>query len=137
MKQDLQEKIKQCKALQNMTVEDIIKTDRFRDNLAAYWTAQKEDREAIRKSYEAMRKAGGAKGMKIPAHPIDHLRNLTTDDLAFYYIQIFAKRCLLPAAQRLYIQQICGQAYALTVAQYVVDEFPELESELLPKKKAN
>ena len=137
MKQELQEKIKQCKALQNMTVEDVIKCDRFSNNLAAYWTAQKEDRKAIRKSYEAMRKVGGAKGMKIPAHPIDQLSKLSTDDLALFYIQIMAKRCVLPASQRLYVQQICGQAYALTVAQYVVDEFPELESELLPKKKAN
>ena len=48
MNKEILNKIRDCKALQNVTIEDLCKTDRFRDNLAAYMTAQREDRKAIR-----------------------------------------------------------------------------------------
>ena len=84
---ETQKKIASCKALQGMTVEDFIKNDRFRENLAGYLTEQRETRKTARASYAAMRKVGGAKN--------------------------------------------------LTVAQYVVEEYPELADELLPKSKSN
>ena len=137
MDKDTQRKIESCKALQGKTVEELIATDRFRNNLAAYMTAQKEDRKQIRASYEAMRKLGGAKGYKLPAHPIDRVINMSVEDFAMEYLAVLARASKRPFAERQYIQQLGQQAYNLTVAQYVVDEYPELGNELLPKSKAN
>ena len=138
MKKETLQKIRSCKALQGKTIFDVVALPRFLENLAAYWTAQKTDRDAIRKSYDAMRKMGGAKGYRIPAHPIDDLAQLSVDDLAVEYAKVVAGGSTRNHAERLYIRQIGQQAYNLTVAQYVVDEYPELEPELFPKKpKAN
>lgn len=137
MKAETITKMQQCKALQGMTVADIIATARFRDNLAAYMNAQREDRKAIRASYNAMRKLGGAKGFKIPAHPIDRVIDMSVEDFAVEFAAIVAKASKLSLAERQYIKQLGQQAYNLTVAQYVVEEYPELESELLPKAQTN
>ena len=106
---ETQQKIASCKALQGMTVEDFIKNDRFRENLAGYLTEQRETRKTARASYAAMRKVGGAKKA------------------------VISKRYNGPLAEREYIRQLGMQAYNLTVAQYVVEEYPELEHVLLPK----
>ena len=137
MKAETRNKIASCKALQEMTVADLCATVRFRDNLAAYMTAQRTDRDAIRKSYDAMRKLGGAKGYKLPAHPIDRVINLSVEDFAVEYLAVIANASKRPVAERQYIQQLGQQAYNLTVAQYVVDEYPELADELIPKSKSN
>lgn len=137
MKPETRNKIASCKALQEMTVADLCATVRFRDNLAAYMTAQRTDRDAIRKSYDAMRKLGGAKGYKLPAHPIDRVINLSVEDFAVEYLAVIANASKRTVAERRYIQQLGQQAYNLTVAQYVVDEYPELADELIPKSKAN
>jgi len=137
MKRETLEKIKNCKALQGMTVEDVIKSDRFRDNLAAYLTAQREDRKAIRSSYAAMRKAGGAKGYKLPAHVIDNFMDCTVEDFVADYLEVLSKMSPRPMRERQYIGQLGRQAYNLTITQFVIDEFPELADELTPKSKAN
>ena len=100
-------------------------------------TAQKEDRKQIRASYEAMRKLGGAKGFKLPAHPIDRVIDLSVDDFAAEYMAVIARVSERQVAERRYIQQLGQQAYNLTVAQYVVEEYPELEPVLFSKAKAN
>lgn len=137
MKPETRNKIASCKALQEMTVADLCATVRFRDNLAAYMTAQRTDRDAIRKSYDAMRKLGGEEGYKLPAHPIDRVINLSVEDFAVEYLAVIANVSKRPVAERRYIQQLGQQAYNLTVAQYVVDEYPELADELIPKSKSN
>lgn len=137
MKAETRNKIASCKALQGMTVADLCATVRFRDNLAAYMTAQRTDRDAIRKSYDAMRKLGGAKGYKLPAHPIDRVIGLTVEQFAAEYLAVLGRTSKRPVAERQYIQQLGQQAYNLTVAQYVVDEYPELEPVLIPKLKTN
>ena len=137
MKAETRNKIASCKALQEMTVADLCATFRFRDNLAAYMTAQRTDRDAIRKSYDAMRKLGGAKGYKLPAHPIDRVIDLTVEQFAAEYLAVLGRTSKRPVAERQYIQQLGQQAYNLTVAQYVVDEYPELADELIPKSKSN
>lgn len=137
MKKEILTKIQSCKALAGKTVEELIATERFRNNLAAYMQAQREDRKQIRASYEAMRKAGGVKGYKLPAHPIDRVIDLSVDDFAAEYMSVIAKMSKRPHAERRYIQQLGQQAYNLTVAQIVVEEYPELESVLIPKAKAN
>ena len=137
MKAETRKKVASCKALQEMTVADLCATVRFRDNLAAYMTAQRTDRDAIRKSYDAMRKLGGAKGYKLPAHPIDRVINMPVEDFAVEYLAVIANASKRPVAERRYIQQLGQQAYNLTMAQYVVDEYPELADELIPKAQAN
>lgn len=135
MNKDIQNKIRSCKELQGKDIADIIAMPLFRDNLAAYWIAQKEDRNAIRKSYEAMRRMGGARGYKIPAHPIDDLAELSVEDLAVEYAMVVAGGSKRNAAERKYISQIGQQAYNLTIAKIVCKEFPELELVLIPKSK--
>lgn len=137
MKEETRKKVASCKALQEMTVADLCATVRFRDNLAAYMTAQRTDRNAIRDSYQAMRKLGGAKGYKLPAHPIDRVINMSVEDFAVEYLAVISHTSKRSVAERQYIQQLGQQAYNLTVAQYVVDEYPELADELIPKSKAN
>lgn len=137
MDKEINDKISRCKALQGQTVLDIINSDKFRDNLAGYWTAQKEDRKAIKKSYEAMRKLGNRTGYKLPAHVIDKMIGWSIGELTDEYTKVVAKVSTLPAAQRAYIWQLGQQAYALTVAQIVCEEFPELREKLIPKSKAN
>ena len=137
MKPETRNKIASCKALQEMTVADLCATVRFRDNLAAYMTAQRTDRYAIRKSYDAMRKLGGAKGYKLPAHPIDRVIGLTVEQFAAEYLAVIGRTSKRPVSERQYIQQLGQQAYNLTVAQYVVDEYPELADELIPKSNEN
>lgn len=130
-------KINACKGLQGKTVSDIVVSDRFEKNLAAYLTAQKEDRNTSRKSFEAMRKAGGAVGYKLPAHPVDRVMDLSVSDFALEYAKILTGTSERTNAERKYIQQLGQQAYNLTVAQIVCEEFPELESALIPKKNTN
>lgn len=137
MDKTVNDAIRNCKALQGMTVEDVINSERYLDNLAAYIKAQRVDRTAIRTSYMAMQKVGGAPGYKLPAHSIDKTMDMSTPEFADEYKRIIAKTSALPAAQRAYIFQLGQQAYALTVAQIVCEEFPELRDKLIPKSKAN
>lgn len=135
MELEILKKIRSCKELQGKTIKEIIDSVEFVDNLAAYWVAQKSDREVTKKSYEAMRKAGGAHGYRVPAHPIDDLCTLTADEMASEYYAVLMKMCNRPAAERKYIYQLGQQAYNLTIAQIVVREFPELKDTLIPKSK--
>ena len=137
LNKEIRKKIASCKALQGKTFFDIVTMPKFVENLAAYWVAQKVDRDAIRASYDAMRRMGGAKGYKIPAHPIDRLSELTAEEMAIEYVKVIAGGSERGHAERLYIQQIGQQAYNLTVAQFVVEEFPELEAVLMPKQNVN
>lgn len=134
---EAQKKIAACKELQGMTVGDIIKSQRFTDNLAAYISAQREDRKAIQKSYAAMRKLGSTRGLKLPAHVIDRLMDLSVTDFAAEYGRIIDHESERPAAERKYIYQLGLQAYNVTIAQAVVDEFPELKDYLFPKSETN
>ena len=123
------DKIRACKALRGKTILDVVELPRFVDNLAAYWKAQEEDRDTLYKWFETMRNV--AKGYRVPAHVIDDLLELTTEELALEFASVLTKASQRPFAQRQYIRQIGMQAYNLTVIQYVCDEYPELEKELL------
>lgn len=132
---EIQQKINECKALQGKTVADIVEMQRFQMNLTKYFTAQKEDRKAIQASYRTMHRFGTPKGYKLPAHAIDKVMDWSVEDLAVEYIRIFNKESNESAAVRKYIFQLAGQAYNLTIAQIVCEEFPELESYFFPKSK--
>ena len=136
-KAEIINKIQSCKALQGKTIADIIKLPEFVDNLAAYLRAQREDREAVRRSYLAMRKAGGARGMKLPAHAIDRVADLGAQEFAGEYLAVLQKTCKRSAAEREYIAQLGTQAYNVTIANFVVAEFPELREFFFPKANNN
>lgn len=135
MKKEIQQKIASCKALQGKTISDLCHTDQFLQNLAAYMNAQKTDRNAIQASYQAMRKMGGAKGFKLPAHPIDRVIDLTAEQFRDEFCSCIAATNPRPSAQREYILQLGMQAYNLTVGQFVVKEFPELKDVIFPTTK--
>lgn len=133
MNKEARKKIESCKALAGKTVEDVCNMDEFKTNLSAYMEAQRTDREAIRASYQAMRKMGGAKGYKLPAHPIDRVIGMSVDEFADAFKDVVAKRSPRPVAERDYIEQLGLQAYNLTVAKLVTAEFPELHDLFFPK----
>ena len=137
MNKEILNKIRSCKALQGKTIADICESEEYCNNLAAYMAAQREDRKAIRASYDAMKKLGGARGFKIPAHPIDRLMDLSAYEFAHEYLAVMGKVSSRPAAERKYIQQLGQQAYNLTIAQIVCVEFPELKDTLIPTSKTN
>ena len=134
---ELREKIVKCKALQGKSVLDILASDRFGENLATYWLSQQKDRQAAIASFEAMRKSGGFKGYKLPAHPIDKLAHLSAEEMAVEYTKVVAKTSERLAAERKYIQQLGFQAYNLTILQIASEEFPEIKESFLKPKKAN
>ena len=84
-----------------------------------------------------MRKAGGAIGLKLPAHPVDNFLEMSVADFAMEYLAVFAGMSKRPKSERDYINQLGQQALNLTIAQIVCEEFPELEPALIPKAKAN
>ena len=135
MNKDIQQKIRECKALQGKTIEDIISMERFQNNLAAYMQAQRADRESIRASYNAMRKLGGAKGYKLPSHTIDRVIDMPVADFAKEYAKVVTGESALSYAERKYIGQLGAQAYSLTVAQIASEEFPELKDVLIPTSR--
>lgn len=127
-------KIKSCKALQGKTIADIIGSERFGKNLAAYITEQREARKAAIASYNAMKKAGGAIGLKLPAHPIDETMDWTVEQFAVEYLAVIGRVSKRPASVRRYVEQLAQQAYNVTVAQIVCEEFPELTTVFFPAK---
>lgn len=137
MKKETIAKMNQCKALQGKTIDDVCNTEEFRNNLSAYLTAQKQDREAIQSSYAAMRKLGGAKGYKLPAHVIDRVKDLSVSMFTAEFVAVIHGMSKRTHAERQYIRQLGMQAYNKTIADFVVAEFPELADELLPKAIQN
>jgi len=121
------DKIRSCKALQGVSVEQLINGERYRNNIAAYLKEQQETRK----------RTIAPPGYKLRAHVVDHFIDWTVDKFIAEYINVIAKRSELSYAERQYIEQLGQQAYNLTVAQFVVEEFPELENELLNRSNAN
>lgn len=132
-KKEILKKIAGCKALQGKKVADVIAMPEFTESLAAYWKAQVEDWKAMRASFNAARKLGGARGMKVPAHPLDKLVDWPLERIVAEYGAIFEGSSTLPAQQRDYIEQLGTQAYNYTVGKIVIKEFPETEEFFFPK----
>lgn len=135
MKAETRRKIASCKALQDIKIGEFIRGERFLSNLGAYLKAQQEDREKTRASFAAMYKVGTPRGYKIPAHPVDLFLGWTALRFAEEYGRVLDKTSNLSARYREYVRQLGNQAFNLTVAQIAVEEFSELEDELLPKPK--
>lgn len=133
---EAKKKIAACKALQGMTVEGVIDTPRFRENMAAYLTEQRTAREAAKKSFAAVKKAG-MRGYKLPAHVCDMFVEMPVSEFVKLYKGVISRKLWRPFRERQYIQQLGGQAYNLTIAQYVIDEFPEMKDYFFPKHETN
>lgn len=133
---EAQKKIVACKALQGMTVEGVIDTPRFRENMAAYLTEQRTAREAAKKSFAAVKKAG-MRGYKLPSHVCDMFVTMPVDKFTRLYKDVISRRSERPFRERQYIQQLGGQAYNLTIAQFVIDEFPETKDYFFPKHETH
>jgi len=130
MDEAIADKVRKCKKLQGKNIVDVMDMRQFQDNLAAYWTQQRESRLQVERNYKLITKP-------VPAHPIANLMNLSVKQLMLEYLAVINGTSTRTSSERTYIKQLCQQAYNLTVAQIVCKEFPELESELLPKAKAN
>lgn len=130
MDKAIADKVRKCKKLQGKNMVDVMDMRQFQDNLAAYWTQQRESRFQVERNYKLITKS-------VPAHPIANLMNLSVKQLMLEYLAVINGTSIRTSSERTYIKQLCQQAYNLTVAQIVCKEFPELEPELLPKAKAN
>ena len=124
-----QEKLKD--ALKGITIDDVLKSERFLSNLDRYWTSQQKDRQAAEDSAKAIK--AKLKGFKIPAHPIDHFKGWTTEQMRDAYGKMLEYRSGLPANDRKYLGQLCGQAYNLTIVEMAGEKYPEIIDELIPK----
>ena len=133
---EAQKKIAACKKLQGMTVEGVIDTPRFRENIAAYLAEQRETRRSAEASFAAVRKAGMC-GCKLPSHVCDMFVTMPVDEFTRLYKEVISRRSERPFRERQYIQQLGGQAYNLTIAQYVIEEFPETKNYFFPKHETN
>ena len=132
---ETRDKIASCKALHGISVLDFCHTERFLNNLGAYLEAQRTERKAIQASYQAMRKMGGAKGYRLPAHPIDRLMDLSVEQFRDEFCACINRNNQRPVAQRKYIWQLGMQAYDLTIGQIVIEEYPELKNVIFPQTK--
>lgn len=130
MKAETIDKMHRCTALNSKTVEDILALPRFRDNLSAYWRSQKDMRKSVLQMWKE-------KGFRAKTHVIDKLLTLNVEDIIEAWKAIYKNASSLPRNQRQYISQLVRQAYNLTIAEIVCEEFPELRDELLPKSKSN
>lgn len=129
--ESVKNKIKSCKALQGKTIFDVVKMDEFATNLEAYIKCQREDREQTRASFKAMKQLNPK--AKLPAHVIDHFEKWETKDFIYEYMRILQAKSGCGKNERIYILQLCQQAYNKTVADFVVAEFPELRELYFPK----
>ena len=137
MEQRIIDKVAACKELQGKSIADILSLPEFEENLEKYLKAQRGDRLAARKSYASLSKLHKIRGisMKLPAHPVDKFMDMPVEEFAVEYYRCIIGKSSRSAAERKFIEQLAGQAYALTTAQIVCREFPELTDELIPKNK--
>lgn len=117
-----------------VNVEDVCATEKFQKNLEAYIKVQREERAAARSSEAAIRSLGAGRGLKLRSHVIDKTLDWSLDRWCGEYLAVVYGQSPQPAKVREYVFQLGRQAYLLTVAQFVVEKYPELEDTLIPKK---
>lgn len=130
LRKEIKKKIYKVDKLQGKTIYDVIQTEEFISNLTAYLNAQREDRDAIKKSFATAKALGGAKGMKLPAHTIDRLDGITPIKFAEEFSFVLSGISKRSAAEREYITQLGMQAYNLTIANFIIEQFPELREDI-------
>ena len=135
MDKELQEIVEKSRALRDKSVEDVVRSKRFARNLEKYLNAQREAREAARRSYESMRRGGGAKSLKLPAHVLDNFDGWDVQKFVDEYCKVLSKCSKLNAAERKYITQLCGQAYGLTCIDIITRWRPWLRRKFFKTNK--
>lgn len=128
MNRELQAKIRQTKALQGKSIEDVVRSERFFRVLTTYMKEQKATREAA----DLLAKS---RNLTLNTHPMTELDMEDVDGFREEYLKCISKTSTLRPIVRHYIMQLAGQAYAYTVALIVCEQFPELKSQLLNTKK--
>lgn len=129
MNESTKAKIMQTAALKDKTIADILETDVFKKNIAAYLKAQREDRSKAKEYIWKMAKHV-RNNIWPKSHVIDRLDYLTPDNFAFYFGRVLEHRSRLPKSERDYIDQIGRQAFNKTIADIAIAERPELELEI-------
>lgn len=119
-------KILSVKRLHGLSIAEFCSTPEFLDTLGKYFDAQKEEHSAMRSAFGAIRKMGGGKGMKVPAHVLDHLVDWTTERLRDEYVACINKTSTRSAAEREYILQLGMQAYNVATVEIICAEYPDL-----------
>lgn len=128
MKTELEKKIKQTKALQGKSVEDVLRMPEFAANVGAYLREQRALRQAVKDTIHKKNPRA-----RVPAHTIDRVGYLNQYNFAEIWIKISQRVIKKPKAEREYIDQLGMLAYKKTVADFVIAEFPELRDEFYPK----
>lgn len=128
MNRELQEKIRNTKALQDKSVEDVVRSERFFRVLSTYLKEQQATREAAGLLAKS-------RGLTLNTHPMTELDLSDVDGFREEYLKCLSKTSELRPMVRKYIMQLAGQAYAYTVALIVCEQFPELKSQLLNTQK--
>lgn len=138
MNKEIQAKISQTKTLKDKTVGEVIMMPEFRENIAAYLKAQREDRAKAKEYIVTMAKRLQQR-IWPKTHVIDRLGYLNADNFAYYFAKVLEHQSGLPKSERDYIEQLGRQALNKTIADCVIAEFPELEEEFYPSinKKQN
>ena len=131
MNKEIQSKISQTKALKDKSVGDILQMPEFRENIAAYLKAQREDRAKTKEYIQTMAKMLNQK-IWPKTHVIDRLDYLNPDNFAYYFAKVTDHRSNLPKSERDYIEQLGCQALNKTIADFVIAEFPEYKEEFYP-----
>ena len=137
VKADIVAKMKACKALAGKTVLDVLEMPEFAANLGKYFEAQKAEWQAARKSLEVQRKIAGTNRLRLPAHTLDKLIEWDNERLRKEFVAVVQKTSTSSHAVREYVGQLGMQAYNVTVANFVVAEFPELSDFFFPKTNKN
>lgn len=123
------------KALEGKTIDDILKSDEWKQNISAYLNSQRADYNKAKEQAAKWRE----KGFKVKSirHTLESLDFLTPENFADYYAECFAKASNLNHAQRLYITQLGRQVYNKSVIDITIKAFPELREEFYKPNKNN
>lgn len=115
---EVEEKMRDCKALKGKSYIDIITSPEYLANLRKYMDAQFCLRRAV---LSAM-----PKGKRAPAHVVDSFMDWTEEQFAVALLEVISGKSELTAQERKYVKQLGMQAYNFTIQQLALKEHPEL-----------
>lgn len=133
MTKEIIQRIRECKALKDKTISDIIDLPEFEKNLAIYMKEQLNALNKVDVMAERTKRLYPRMGLKRPRHVIDRLVEkgvfAGVESFKMAFVDEINMECHYSANERKYIEQLGMQAYNLTVAQIVCKEFPELSKD--------
>ncbi len=133
MTKEMIKKIRECKALKDKTIGDIVELQEFEKNLEMYMNEQLDALKKADMMSERTKRLYPRIGLKRPRHVIDRLKEkgvfAGVESFKCAFIDEINMKCHYSANERKYIEQLGMQAYNLTVAQIVCKEFPEMSKD--------